>query len=223
MPSKRAWPGRDEKTRKSSGRRTRTFKKDERPKLLIVAGPNGAGKTTVFQSTIVQDIGRTVWIINPDLLAARSRSVESLGVRAANLEAVRRIEKWLTTSIKAHQTIGVETVLSTSKYRKLVRAAKKMQFEILLVYVLLRSPELHVARVRLRVKKGGHAVPKNKILSRRKRSLQQLPWFLQNADLAWLYDNSGATPHLVGIKRNRIVVLGSNALPELKEAVRDFS
>ena len=98
-----------------------------------------------------------------------------------------------------------------------------MQFEILLVYVLLRSPELHVARVRLRVKKGGHAVPKNKILSRRKRSLQQLPWFLQNADLAWLYDNSGATPHLVGIKRNRIVVLGSNALPELKEAVRDFS
>ena len=37
--------------------------------------------------------------------------------------AVRRIEAWLETSIKAHQTVGVETVLSTGKYRRLVTAA----------------------------------------------------------------------------------------------------
>jgi predicted ABC-type ATPase len=97
---------------------------------LIVAGPNGSGKTTVFENTILQDIGRAIWIINPDLLAIRIRKVESLGSRAANLEAVRRIERWLKASIQAHQTIGVETVLSTAKYRKLVRLAKTRRFEI---------------------------------------------------------------------------------------------
>jgi len=164
--------------------------------LLIVAGPNGSGKTTVFQSTIAEDIGRAVWIINPDLLAARIRAIESLRLRDANLEAVRRIERWLKASVDAHQTIGVETVLSTPKYRKLVRAAKQRRFEIVLVYVMLKSPHLNVARVKLRVRKGGHSVPIKKILSRHARSLRQLPWFIRNSDLALLYDNSGAAPLL---------------------------
>ena len=218
MPSKRTLPKRAAKTKRSSASRTRPSRKDDRPKFLIVAGPNGSGKTTVFQSTIVQDIGRTVWIINPDLLAARIRTVELLGAREANLEAVRRIEKWLKTSISAHQTIGVETVLSTPKYRKLVRAAKKKRFEIVLVYVLLNSPRLNVARVALRVKKGGHAVPVNKILSRRERSLRQLPWFLKHADVAWLYDNSGATPQLIGTKEHGTLLLSARALPEIMTA-----
>jgi predicted ABC-type ATPase len=197
--------------------------KTDRPKLLIVAGPNGSGKTTVFQNAVVEALGRTVWIINPDLLAERIRQVESLSLRAANLEAVRRIEKWLEASVDAHQTVGVETVLSTSKYRKLVAAAQRRQFDIALFYVFLDSPKLNVARVKLRVRKGGHDVPVAKILSRRSRSLEQLPWFLSQADAAWLYDNSGAKPRLVGTKKDGIVSLDPTAVPEIKDAVRKSS
>lgn len=82
------------------------------------------------------------------------------------------------------QTVGVETVLSTPKYRRLVDKAKQLGFEVRLIYVLLDSPQRNIERVRLRVKKGGHAVPENKILERHARSLEQLPWFLDQADLA---------------------------------------
>jgi predicted ABC-type ATPase len=82
---------------------------------------------------------------------------------AANVEAVQRIEAWLRASIEAHQSIGVETVLSTGKYRRLVLAAKKRGFEIRLVYVILQSAELNVQRVKMRVRKGGHDVPVDKI------------------------------------------------------------
>jgi len=75
---------------------------------LIIAGPNGSGKTSLFQTTIIEDFGRTVWIINPDLLAARIKVVEGIGSRAANLQAVKRIESWLKISIASHQTVGVE-------------------------------------------------------------------------------------------------------------------
>jgi predicted ABC-type ATPase len=187
--------------------------------LIIVAGPNGSGKTTLYQDTIVKALGRTVWIINPDLLAARIRTAESLGLRAANLEAVRRIEKWLLASIDAHQTIGVETVLSTPKYRKLVCAAKQRQFEVILVYVMLNSGCLNIARVKQRVQKGGHDVPVRKILERRERSLRQLPWFLEQADTAWLYDNSGAKPLLMGAKKGTTLLLERDALPEIVDVI----
>jgi predicted ABC-type ATPase len=88
----------------------------------------------------LENVGRTVWIINPDLLAARIQEVERLGRKTANLQAVKRIESWLKASIASHQTIGVETVLSTAKYRKLVRAAKKLKFKIAFFYVLLIPP-----------------------------------------------------------------------------------
>jgi len=127
---------------------------------------------------------------------------------------------WLYASIQAHQTVGVETVLSTPKYRRLVRAAKKRKFTIRLIYVLLNSPQLNVDRVRLRVAKGGHDVPTEKILERRERSLGQLPWFLRQADDAWLFDNSGDKPQLIGTKSKGKIKLQSTALPEIKKAVR---
>jgi len=133
---------------------------------------------------------------------------------------MRRIEQWLYASVEAHQTVGVETVLSTPKYRSLVLAAKQRNFTIRLIYVLLSSAQLNVERVRLRVAKGGHDVPSDKIVERRERSLAQLPWFLAQADDAWPFDNSGRRPALIGSKRNGRIELEAAVLPEIKEAAR---
>ena len=123
-------------------------KEFDRPRFWIVAGPNGSGKSTVYTGAIIKDFNRSVWIINPDLLTARIRAVESTSLRKANLEAVQRIYAWLEASIGAHQTVGVETVLSTDKYRNLVLAAKASRFEVRLIYVILKSAELNVRRWR---------------------------------------------------------------------------
>src|SRR3954469_4352030 len=101
----------------------------EIPAFWIIAGPNGSGKSTIYGSrrdaiygnTVISDATRPFWIINPDLLASRIRLTERRNSREANIEAVKRIETWLAASIDAHQSIGVETVLSTGKYRRLVR------------------------------------------------------------------------------------------------------
>ena len=42
----------------------------EPPVFLIVAGPNGSGKSSAYQDADIEAFGRSVWIINPDLLAA---------------------------------------------------------------------------------------------------------------------------------------------------------
>lgn len=191
----------------------------ERPTLWIVAGPNGSGKSSVYTDTDIEELGASVWIINPDLLTARIREAEALCFDEANLEAVKRIQAWLEASIAAHQTVGVETVLSTPKYRDLVLDAKRRGFEIRLIYVVLNAVELNLERIRLRVAKGGHDVPAEKVRARRARSLAQFPWFLDQADRAWVFDNSGAKPRLIGTKSDGEIVLDPATLPELIEAV----
>lgn len=192
----------------------------EAPAFLIVGGPNGSGKSSAYQDTDIEAGGRSVWIINPDLLTARIRDVEGLAQAEANRSAVERIEAWLDASIEVHKTVGVETVLSTAKYRRLVAKAKAHGFAIWLLYVVLDSPDRNVERVRLRVRKGGHDVPEDKIRARYARSLDQLPWFLEQADRAWIYDNSGAQPRRIGEKRDGVIQLDGDALPQVVQAVQ---
>lgn len=89
-----------------------------------------------------------------------------------------------------------------------------------MIYILLNSVELAVERVRLRVGKGGHDVPTSKIRGRRERSLRQLPWFLRNSDLAWIFDNSGAKPAQIARKVGNTIIVDPAALPEIQQAVR---
>lgn len=191
----------------------------EQPVFLIIAGPNGSGKSTAYDRADYELEGRSVWIVNPDLLAKRIRHEEDLEAVEANLAAVERIEVWLQASIDVHKTVGVETVLSTGKYRKLVEKAKERGFLIWLLYVVLNSPDLCVARVTLRMKKGGHGVPEDKIRSRYAKSLAQLPWFLEESDSAWIYDNSGAEIRLIGQKSEGVVYLDEAAIPAIRDAV----
>lgn len=194
----------------------------EQPAFLIVAGPNGSGKSSAYQDTDIEAGGRSVWIINPDLLTARIREMEGVELRAANLAAVVRIEAWLDASIDVHKTVGVETVLSTDKYRRLVDKAKSLGFAIWLLYVVLDSPDRNVERVKLRVRKGGHDVPEADIRRRYLKSLGQFPWFLEQADRAWIYDNSGAEPKRIGEKIDGVINLDEGAIAAVVAAVRSI-
>src|SRR3546814_14383557 len=108
--------------------------------------------------------------------------MEGLEQQAANLAAVQRIESWLHASLGVRRSVGVETVLSTPKYRKLVEKARNLGFSVRLVYVVLKSDELQIERIRIRVAKGGHDVPEIKVFGRRNRYFEKLPYLLDHAN-----------------------------------------
>ena len=88
-----------------------------------------------------------------------------------------------------------------------------------LIYVYLESAELNVERVATRVQKGGHAVPEDKIISRRKRSFEQFGWFFEAADRVDVYDNSGATPQRVLSKTRKEMVIFDTLPDELLDSI----
>jgi predicted ABC-type ATPase len=190
-----------------------------KPQLWIVAGPNGSGKSSAYSLLGVESPKDTVWIINPDILAKRIADEEKLSLDGANLQAVIRIETWLYASVDAYQTIGVETVLSSGKYRKLVETAKAKGFEINFIYVYLDKVELNIERVRARFQKGGHDVPENKLRERRLRSFDQLSWFLNASDNAYIFNNSGAEPDLVFSQDEEGFSGDVDIIPEIARAI----
>lgn len=188
-----------------------------KPELWIIAGPNGSGKSTVYGLLAVESPKNSVWIINPDLLSKKISEVE--GDVEANLKAVQRIETWLYASVAAYQTIGVETVLSSPKYRALVLDAKSKGFSVNFIYVYLDRVELNIARVKQRVEKGGHDVEEAKIRARHKRSIEQMSWFFEASDKAFIYNNSGAQPKQIATKNDTNFTYSGDLKGEIYEAI----
>lgn len=191
-----------------------------RPRLWIIAGPNGSGKSTAYGLVKAEETVGSVWIINPDLLAVRIAEHDDIALVEANRLAVERIEAWLYASVSAHQTVGVETVMSTPKYRRLVEAAKAHGFSIRVLFVHLEDPDLNVERVRVRVATGGHAVPEDKIRARWSRSFENFAWFLREADTVDVFDNSGAEPRHVLTKTGTSLTILDEPIPALEQAIR---
>ena len=90
-------------------------------------------------------------------------------------------------------------------------------------YCGLTSVELHIARVRSRVRYGGHDIPEAKIRERYDKSRNNLCMLLPSLDELVLYDNSaegdphvGVPPQLVLLLhyRDRAIVHLASVMPE---------
>lgn len=198
-----------------------TPRKPEQTILWMIAGPNASGKSSFYNRTDIEGWGGSVWIINPDLLTLRLIEEEKLSEDKANVEALNRMYKWLDASIDVHQTIGLETVLSSDKYQKLVKKAKARGYQIRMIYIVLKSAEMQLERARIRVKEGGHFVPEQKIIDRRIKSFKQLNWFIDHVDQCYIFDNSDGIPDLVGKKMSEGMLIKNECPSDLTETLKN--
>ena len=203
------------------------------PQLWIVAGPNGAGKTTSVQKEPIASILPRVSFFNPDdrtLQKLRTAGFEGFADAPFEIqtrlfiESANEVFKELEIVLDSGQSVGVETVLSSEKYRPLVETVNERDGIFGLIYVALSSPEISKERIAARVKRGGHGVPEDKIALRWQRSLDYLPWFARRATAFWVVDNSDSNPAIApkllsSGKNGRLEFLASDAFPEMKAAL----
>ena len=203
------------------------------PEFWLVAGPNGAGKTTCVQKEPICQLLPAVTFFNPD-----DRTLEKLhalgyqgfadaprDVQARTfIEAADEVLEELEKAIEQNGPVGVETVLSSEKYRPLVESVVARQGFVGLIYIALSSPSIAAQRVKARVEHGGHDVPADRIEQRWKRSLQNLGWFASKATAFWVIDNSdsnlaNAPLLLASGKFGALEYLNEAAFAELKAAL----
>jgi predicted ABC-type ATPase len=105
---------------------------------------------------------------------------------AAWLEGKRLLER----SIAEKLDLAFETTLGGNTIAALLEQAAESGLDVHVWFVGLTSPELHIARVRARVAKGGHDIPESKIRERYNRSRTNLIHLLPKLASLRLYDNS---------------------------------
>jgi predicted ABC-type ATPase len=94
--------------------------------------------------------------------------------------------------LAANLSFSFETVMSAPDKVELLRLARAAGYRTYLYFVATDDPAINIARVRQRVRAGGHDVPADKIVARYHRSLELAPQAVRHASRAYFFDNSGA-------------------------------
>jgi predicted ABC-type ATPase len=161
---------------------------DDPPCIYVLAGTNGAGKSSIAGDLVRLAGGE---YFNPDEAARRIRVANpGLSQHEANSLAWMQGKRLLEQAIAERGTFTFETTLGGSTIAKLLEEAARQGIEVRVWYAGLASPELHIARVRARVLKGGHDIPEVTIRRRyddgRLHLIELLPYLTELR----LYDNS---------------------------------
>ena len=96
----------------------------------------------------------------------------------------------MTRAIGERKNFAFETTLGANTIPRLLAQAASQGVEIYVWYVGLSSPELHIERVRARVRRGGHDIAAEHIQRRYEHSRLNLIDLLPRITALRIYDNS---------------------------------
>lgn len=206
---------------------------DTRATFWLIAGPNGAGKTTSLSSARVRRLVEGVPFLNADDVTLEKikmagwsgfASVSGSELKHYFVEAADEVFSAVWKAISDGKSIGTETVLSTSKFQKVVDLVKEVGGAFGFVYVGLASPELSAERVARRVANGGHDVPADRLVARWNRSVQNMGWCAAQADAFFVFDNSNSDADVPPVLiaeggGGRAVIHEADAIPAITESL----
>src|SRR5581483_428065 len=173
--------------------------------IYVLAGANGAGKSSVGGAAFLQ---HGVEYFNPDGAAQRIVAVNPGITQAdANSAAWHEGKRLLERAMAEHLNFAFETTLGGKTIAGLLQKAAASGIEVRIWYVGLATPELHIARVRSRVRRGGHDIPEATIRERYHRSRLNLIRLIPQLTELLVYDNSiEADPHTGAIPQPQLIL-----------------
>jgi predicted ABC-type ATPase len=171
----------------------------------VLAGVNGAGKSSIGGAAVRQFGGE---YYNPDE-AARALRAARPGIKQseANAAAWHQGRRLLERAVAEGLDFAFETTLGGSTLSRLLELAAEKGAEVHVLYIGLASPELHIARVRARVRAGGHDIPEGDIRRRYEHSRLNLIHLLPKLASLRVYDNSAEADPTKGRTPEPVLVL----------------
>ncbi len=171
----------------------------------MLAGTNGAGKSSIAGAMLLR---QRVEYFNPDEAARRILAVNpGISQAQANSAAWHEGTRLLERAIAERLDFAFETTLGGRTITALLERAAARGFEVRVWYVGLNGPDLHVARVRARVARGGHDIPEPRIRERYDASRLNLIRLLPSLRELWVYDNSKEADPAAGVAPEPRLVL----------------
>jgi predicted ABC-type ATPase len=149
-------------------------------RLYLIAGANGSGKTTLAHELLREEQGLV--FLNADETAAKIGD-------SAGISAGRTILTDTAKMLADGKSFVIESTISGKYHRRVLDEARGRGYEIILIYVFLDALELNIARIKNRVRLGGHNVPEADVVRRFYRSVKNFGNVATLVDFWKLYYN----------------------------------
>jgi predicted ABC-type ATPase len=167
------------------------------PGIYVLAGTNGAGKSSIAGAMFLH-AGAAYF--NPDDAARLIRArTPGLTREQANGAAWREGVRLLERAIAQRRVFAFETTLGGNTITALLERALSAGLEVRIWYIGLSSPELHLARVRASVARGGHDIPESRIRARYDSGRLNLIRLLPRLTELRVYDNTAEADPQAGV------------------------
>ena len=188
------------------------------PHLVILAGPNGAGKSTSAAHLLAGRL-RVEEFVNADTIA---RGLSAFKPEGVAVEAGRAMLRRIEVLVRAHRSFAFETTLASKALEPRLLRYRESGYLLDLVFLWLPSADFAVARVRERVRSGGHDVPEETIRRRYARGVRNLFAAYMPLVTGWrVYDGSRPRPELVALRTGaRTTVRRPDVWARIQEASR---
>ena len=189
---------------------------DNPPRLTVIGGPNGVGKSTFTAKLRAASypLGR---FLNPDDIAQTLRGAQP----ARELQAGRETLRQSRTLIASRTTFSRESTLSSNEILRTMQAAQAAGFTVVLYFIGVAAVETSKRRVRLRVARGGHAIPEPIQARRFAKTFTTAARAAQLTELTYFFDNAGREPRLVGLaERGSVVYMDRQTAPWIERATQ---
>jgi len=184
------------------------------PVMLVVAGPPGGGKSSTFPVAEMEcdyfDADRRCAELNGGSWRSIPQSIRNI--------ANREFEAFIEEHIAERKSFTFETTLRSAITFEQSKKARQAGFKLEMVYVALRSVDLHLERVAARADGGGHSASEGKLREIHASSMVNLRQALAEFDEVRVYDNSGPGPELALICQSGRVTWTSSDAPQWASA-----
>jgi predicted ABC-type ATPase len=178
------------------------------PKLIIFAGANGSGKTTAAKYLLPKL--KVKEFINADEIA---KGLSPLNAAEQGMAAGRLVLKRTDQFIEAKKSFAVESTLSGSNIKSLIKKASALNYEIEMHYIFCSDVRINMKRIAQRVKEGGHHVPADDVKRRYWRSLKNFFSYMKVCDTIIMYDTTdGSVEEFSRTVTRRMLMIYNDAL-----------
>jgi len=160
--------------------------------IFVLAGCNGAGKSSVGGAALIESGLR---FYNPDeaarkILAANAHLNPPPTLGEVNAAAWNLGRTLLERAIDRRLDFAFETTLGGQTMTELLERAAGEGLAVHIWFAGLENVELHIERVCQRVARGGHDIPREKIVERYDGGRKNLVRLLPQLASVRVYDNS---------------------------------
>jgi predicted ABC-type ATPase len=167
--------------------------------VYIIAGPNGSGKTT-FANKFLQEYAKCPNFVNADLIA---HGLSPFSPRSAAIKAGKLVLSQIHEFATAGVDFAFESTLAGKSYVNLFKELKNKGYKLHIFFLWIPSADLAIARIKDRVKEGGHNVLSQDVRRRFNRSIDNFFKLYRPLIDSWmLFNNAEAVPALIGKGRN---------------------